>query len=274
MVPMLTPNDPQYPNQWHDLAARRGSLRYQRTGGLESHDRLAEYRGGRDIDTGITNHVDLSGRTVPGYDFIDDTLERQMTGVAATTIPATRAIGCWRMSVMPARLREQFLARHPRCGHDRRGQQQWRRRGGSELELEDPAGARVGRCGGYTSDIADGRAAGRPACRYPACPPMPTPPKWLNLSLGRLRGVRCQPIRMPSMPIIAAGTTIVVSAGNSNANAANYRPGNCTGVITVAATATGMAAVLYTATTGPSSRSAPRAVNTAVPQFLTACSPR
>ncbi len=25
-----------------------------------------------DIDTGITNHADLSGRTVPGYDFITD----------------------------------------------------------------------------------------------------------------------------------------------------------------------------------------------------------
>jgi len=26
------------------------------------------------IDTGITNHADLSGRTVPGYDFINDSL--------------------------------------------------------------------------------------------------------------------------------------------------------------------------------------------------------
>ena len=38
------------------------------------------------------------------------------------------------------------------------------------------------------------------------------------------------------MPIIGAGTTVVVAAGNSNANASGYRPGNCTGVINIAAT--------------------------------------
>ena len=47
MVPMLTPNDPQYANQWHYFAARRGSLRHQRAGGLGHHDRLTECRGGR-----------------------------------------------------------------------------------------------------------------------------------------------------------------------------------------------------------------------------------
>ena len=47
MVPMLTPNDPQYANQWHYFAPGAGSLRHQRAGGLGHHDRLAEYRGGR-----------------------------------------------------------------------------------------------------------------------------------------------------------------------------------------------------------------------------------
>ena len=35
---------------------------------------------------------------------------------------------------------------------------------------------------------------------------------------------------------VAAGTTVVVAAGNSNANANNFNPGNCNNVINVAAT--------------------------------------
>ena len=71
MVPMLTPNDPQYPNQWHYLAPGAGHY------GINAPAAWDITTGSSSIvvaviDTGITNHIDLSGRTVPGYDFIND----------------------------------------------------------------------------------------------------------------------------------------------------------------------------------------------------------
>ena len=92
----------------------------------------------------------------------------------------------------------------------------------------------LGRCGGYISDIADGMrwAAGLAVSGVPA---NANPAKVLNLSLGGY-GACDATYQNAVNAIVAAGTTIVVSAGNSNANAANYRPGNCNGVITVAAT--------------------------------------
>ena len=62
-----TPNDPQYTNQWH----------YKDTWGINAPGAWDITTGSSDvvvavIDTGITNHVDLSGRTLPGYDFISD----------------------------------------------------------------------------------------------------------------------------------------------------------------------------------------------------------
>ena len=57
----------------------------------------------------------------------------------------------------------------------------------------------------------------------------------LNLSLGGYGA--CDATYQNAVDaILAAGTTIVVSAGNSDDDAVNYRPGNCNGVITVAAT--------------------------------------
>ena len=71
MVPMLTPNDPQYGNQWHYFAPGAGHY------GINAPAAWDITTGSPSIvvaviDTGITNHVDLSGRTVPGYDFIAD----------------------------------------------------------------------------------------------------------------------------------------------------------------------------------------------------------
>jgi hypothetical protein len=61
------------------------------------------------------------------------------------------------------------------------------------------------------------------------------PAKVLNLSLGG-RAACGSTYQDAINAIVAAGATVVVSAGNSNADAVNYRPGNCADVITVAAT--------------------------------------
>ena len=92
----------------------------------------------------------------------------------------------------------------------------------------------LGKCGGTISDIADGMrwSAGLPV---PGVPANANPAKVLNLSLGG-SGACDATYQNAINAIVAAGTTVVVSAGNSNANASGFRPANCNGVITVAAT--------------------------------------
>jgi serine protease len=93
----------------------------------------------------------------------------------------------------------------------------------------------LGRCGGYTSDIADaivwasgGTVAGMPA--------NPNPAQVINMSLGG--GGACSTSGATQLAIngaVSRGTTVVVAAGNSNANAANFSPASCANVINVGA---------------------------------------
>jgi len=78
MYPMLTPNDPQYANQWHYKAASDA------TGGVNLPGAWDITTGSSSIvvaviDTGLRPHADIdsnildgTGRVVPGYDFITD----------------------------------------------------------------------------------------------------------------------------------------------------------------------------------------------------------
>ena len=91
----------------------------------------------------------------------------------------------------------------------------------------------LGKCGGYTSDIADGiiwssggSVSGTPTNNNPA--------QVLNLSLGGSGS--CPSTTQSAINTARAnGSTVIVAAGNSNANAANYTPASCSGVVTVAA---------------------------------------
>jgi serine protease len=92
----------------------------------------------------------------------------------------------------------------------------------------------LGKCGGYTSDIADGItwASGGSVSGLPA---NPNPARVLNLSLGG--GGSCDSTTQTAINgARGRGTVVVVAAGNSNSNAANFSPASCSGVITVAAT--------------------------------------
>ena len=102
----------------------------------------------------------------------------------------------------------------------------------------------LGRCGGYTSDIADGIrwAAGITVGGVPN----PNPAKVLNISLGASVPCSMTPtIQSAITDAIAAGATVVVAAGNENMDAANASPASCTGVITVAATTRSGARAAY-----------------------------
>lgn len=94
----------------------------------------------------------------------------------------------------------------------------------------------LGHCGGYTSDIADaivwaggGHVDGIPDNTHPA--------SVINLSLGG--GGACSLDGVTSSAVadaIGRGATVVVAAGNSADDAANYSPASCPGVVTVAST--------------------------------------
>ncbi|WP_286236969.1 S8 family serine peptidase [Neptuniibacter halophilus] len=90
----------------------------------------------------------------------------------------------------------------------------------------------LGQCGGYVSDIADGiiwAAQGLNGW------PNPNPAKVINMSLGG-SGACGSTYQQAIDTAVAAGTTVVVAAGNSGTDAGGFRPANCDNVITVAAT--------------------------------------
>ncbi|WP_282262578.1 S8 family peptidase [Stenotrophomonas sp. PS02301] len=186
------------------------------------------------IDTGITNHPDLNANILPGYDFISDAAMARDGGgrdnnpndegdwyaanecgagipasnsswhgthvagtVAAVTNNSTGVAGtAFNAKVVPVRV--------------------------------------LGKCGGYTSDIADaivwasgGTVSGVPANANPA--------EVINMSLGG--GGSCSTTYQTAINgAVSRGTTVVVAAGNSNSNVSSSVPANCANVIAVAAT--------------------------------------
>ena len=232
----LTPNDPQYGSQWHYFAPSSGNY------GINAPAAWNITTGSSSIvvaviDTGITNHVDLSGRSVPGlgYDFITS-VSRANDGNGRDSDPSDP--GDW------VAANECFSGSVPR-NSSWHGTHVAGTIGAATNNGTGVAGinwsskilsARVlGKCGGATSDIADGMrwSAGLPV---PGVPANTNPAKVLNLSLGGAGA--CEATFQNAInDILAAGSTVVISAGNNYGDDANkYQPGNCSGVITVAAT--------------------------------------
>jgi serine protease len=91
----------------------------------------------------------------------------------------------------------------------------------------------LGRCGGFTSDIADAivwSAGGS----VPGVPDNLNQARVLNLSLGGPG--TCETTTQSAVNIARShGAVVVVSAGNDNTDAGTASPANCQGVVTVAA---------------------------------------
>lgn len=233
MQPMLTPNDPQYGNQWHYFAPSAGNY------GINAPAAWDITTGSASIvvaviDTGITNHVDLAGRTVPGYDLITSVASAN-DGDGRDNNPSDP--GDWVVA-------NECFAGSPARNSSWHGTHVGGTIGAATNNSTGVAGINwvskilpvrvLGKCGGTISDIADGMrwAAGLPV---PGVPNNPNPAKVLNLSLGG-NGACDATYQNAVNDIVAAGSTLVISAGNSNVDASGARPGNCNGVITVAAT--------------------------------------
>ena len=233
----LVPNDPQYSNQWHYFAPSAGNYGINAPAAWDFTTGSASIVIGV-IDTGITNHADLSGRTVPGYDFIQDSLVAN-DGDGRDDNPSDP--GDW---ITAAENATGYFKGCTVTNSSWHGTHTAGTIGAVSNNSLGVAGINwnskilpvrvLGKCGGYTSDIVDGMtwAAG---LAVTGVPNNPNPAKVINLSLGA-SGSCLTTTQNAVNAIVAAGTTVVVAAGNSNADASGFNPANCNGVITVAAT--------------------------------------
>ncbi|MEW2636230.1 S8 family serine peptidase [Streptomyces sp. NPDC048389] len=231
----VQPNDTEYNRQW-DL--------FEATAGMNvpgAWDRATgEGVKVAVIDTGYVAHSDLAANVIAGYDFISDPWMAQ-DGGGRDSNPADP--GDW--------------MNRGECGTDQNGQPVPSRDTNNSWHGTHVAGTiaattgngkgiagiaynatvqpvRVlGKCGGTTADIIDaitwssgGSVAGVPA--------NPNPADVINMSLGG--GGSCDSGTQSAINgAVSRGTTVVVAAGNSNANAANFNPASCNNVISVAA---------------------------------------
>jgi serine protease len=228
--PMFTPNDTYYASQWHYYESTAG-LNLPAAWDLSTGTGITVAV----IDTGYRPHADLAANIVSGYDFITDTtVSNDGNGRDADPSDPGDAIVAGE------------------CGSGYPAQDQSSSWHGTHVAGTIAAvtnngtgvagvafGAKVqpvrvlGKCGGYTSDIADAIiwASGGTVSGVPA---NATPARVLNLSLGGSGS--CDTTTQNAITSARSrNAVVVVAAGNSGANAANYSPASCTGIVTVAA---------------------------------------
>jgi subtilisin family serine protease len=217
--PSLVPNDPLLGQQWALIDP---------VGGVNAPTAWDLNIGNADVtvavvDTGITVHPDLVGRTLPGYDFIlnipgasdpgDGTGDNEcgsgipgepsffhgtfVTGlIAADTNNALGIAGLdWNAMVLPVRV--------------------------------------LGPCGGTSDQIAAGLYWAVGAAVFGA-PLNPNPARVVNMSLGGF-GSCPQSMQDAVNTALAQGTVVVAAAGNASVDVSGIWPANCSGVIAVGA---------------------------------------
>jgi serine protease len=229
LQPMYVPNDALYPQQWALSDA---------TGGIAAPDAWNQSTGTgvviAVIDTGVRPHADLTANLLPGYDFIvNPAIAADGGGRDADASDPGDYAAAGACGTGTAARNSSWHGTHV-AGLAAAA-------GGNGIGVTGVAfGARIlplralGRCGGYTSDIADAVvwAAGGTVTGLPQ---NPNPAKVINLSLGG--NGACDITSQNAVNAARAkGASVIVAAGNSNTSATGTSPANCSGVITVAAT--------------------------------------
>lgn len=226
------PNDPLYASQWYLKAADPAALN-----AVSAWDRLLGGTGPviAVIDTGIrSDHPDLAGKFVSGYDFIADdaagdgdgrdadpsdpgdyiTAQEALDDICGSgTEPAGSSWHGTRVSGVIAAATNNNVGI---AGLSRNGR---------ILPLRV-----LGKCGGYDSDII---AAMRWAAglSVPGVPANANPARIINLSLAG-PGTCSRAYQQAVDDITAQGTVIVAAAGNETGDV--DEPANCSGVLAVA----------------------------------------
>ncbi|MFK8031114.1 MAG: S8 family peptidase [Gammaproteobacteria bacterium] len=229
MVPMATPNDARYNEQWHY---------FENTGGMRLPAAWDNATGSGVVvavlDTGYRPHVDLNANLLPGYDMISDaSIGVDGNGRDSSALDPGDASSAGQCGPGEPARSSSWHGTHVA------GTISAVTNNGSGV-AGVAYGAKVvpvrvlGRCGGFTSDIADGIiwAAGGNVSGVPG---NSNPAQVINMSLGG--GGACSSATQSAINSARSnGAVVVVAAGNSNQNASNANPANCSGVVTVAAT--------------------------------------
>jgi len=230
MRKVFTPNDTRYNEQWHYFEA---------AGGINAPTAWDKSTGSGVVvgvvDTGYRPHADLAANILPGYDFISDTFVANdgngrdssaldpgdwvNPGECGPGDPAAFEASSWHGTHVSG-----TIAAITNNGNGVAG---------VAFNAKIVPARVLGKCGGFTSDIADaiiwvtgGNVTGVPANANPA--------KVVSISLGG--SGNCGTTTQSAINSARSrGASVVVAAGNSNANAANFSPANCSGVVTVAA---------------------------------------
>lgn len=238
---MLVPNDPLYTQQWSYFDA---------TGGINLPTAWDRTQGAGVVvavlDTGVRPHADLAPNLLAGHDFIVDTLiSNDGTGRDADASDPGDAVAAGFCQIGSPAANSSWHGTHV-AGTIAAAT-------GNGAGVAGVAwGAKVlpvrilGRCGGYTSDMADGIvwSAGGAVSGVPA---NANPARVINLSLGGMGA--CDTTSQSAINAARArGAVVVVAAGNANVDAAQFSPASCTGVITVAATGLGGGKASYSNT--------------------------
>lgn len=189
------------------------------------------------LDSGIIKtHPDLDGKLVGGYDFISQSLRARdgngrdndpsdegdwaNAGECGTNDPQYDEPSSWHGTHVSGIAAAETNNAQGLAGVARDA---------SLLEVRV-----LGKCGGTALDIADGIkwAAGLPIANTPA---NTHPAKVINMSLGG-DSAYCPAFYQQAIDAaVAAGSIVVVAAGNESMDAAGSTPANCNNVITVGA---------------------------------------
>ncbi|MEV4426192.1 S8 family peptidase [Streptomyces sp. R-07] len=227
----VTPDDTDYAKQW-DL--------FEPTGGMNVPAAWDKTTGSgvtvAVIDTGYAAHSDLATNIVSGYDFISTSADaRDGNGRDADS----KDEGDWNATdgecgTGSTASNSSWHGTHV-AGTIAAVTNNTKGIAGIAYNAKIQPVRVLGKCGGSSSDIADAItwASGGTVAGVPA---NPTPAKVINMSLGGASSTCPSVYQTAINGAISRGTTVVVAAGNSNANASGFTPANCTGVITVAST--------------------------------------
>ena len=277
----LTPNDTRFSEQW-GFGTSNASINVQPAWDKATGTGVVVAV----IDTGITNHPDLNANILPGYDFISDAAMARDGGgrdsnpndegdwyganECGSGIPASNS--SWHGTHVAGTV---AAVTNNSTGV-----------AGTAFNAKVVPVRVLGKCGGYTSDIADaivwasGTVSGVPANANPA--------EVINMSLGG--GGTCSATYQNAINgAVSRGTTVVVAAGNSNTNVSSSVPANCANVIAVAATTSAGARASFStmvpastfpararascppSTPAPPRRAAPATRPTTAPRWRPAC---
>ncbi|HVE74698.1 MAG TPA: S8 family serine peptidase [Mycobacteriales bacterium] len=227
MTATLTPNDTDYAKQWHYSEALAGmNLPAAWDSATGAGVTVAV------LDTGITTHSDLAANVVGGYDFVSDATAAR-DGNGRDSNPADQ--GDWyalgECGPLAGSSNSSWHGTHV-AGTIAALTGNAKGVSGVAFNAKIQPVRVLAKCGGTLADIADAItwASGGAVAGIPA---NPNPAKVINMSLGG-SGTCGATYQNAINGAVARGTTVVVAAGNSNANAANYQPSSCTSTVVVA----------------------------------------